>query len=433
MDVIRSSAVAVTHQLEGGLTSCGGELGFVDASTAEVHYLKYLITWSMMQHRPLVADTTKWCDVSIREAQIVITGGFNAKGELADSIQYKCADNVTHTFVALHKEAQWFVKGVGGARKGELKAVNVLAMIRQKANEADYETIDAETSPAVAGSDSQDGADDDYDPMDEMIALDSVADAVIAPSKKKRKVDRASLQELQVPTRPPCVGTASQGETTIFVYTPSGRKNRVPHLRVDCIPWLLAYAADELACQGVSCGDATSDCTPQKANCEIENVHLEWDFASKVWDATFVGGHAQGECLQFGPTDVTPALLKHLRSLELANGWYSKSSSSSNKSAAKEYVLIWCKAVHEMRIAEHNATFKGLLSHDFKQRGGTNADDGEGGADDAGDGEDDADDADDAEALAAEGADDGDAPAAESASEDEASDADAADVSTACA
>ena len=138
-----------------------------------------------MQPRPIAADATKWRDVSINDAQITITGGFNTKGELAESIQYKCADNGTHTFVALHKEAQWFVKGVGGARKGELKAVNVLAMIRQKASEADYETIDAETSPAVAGSDSQDGADDDYDPMDEMIALDSVAEAVTRPSKGK--------------------------------------------------------------------------------------------------------------------------------------------------------------------------------------------------------------------------------------------------------
>jgi len=377
-----------------------------------------------MQHRPLVADTTKWCDVSIKEAQIIIKGGFNARGELAQSIQYKCADNDTHTFVALHKEALWFYKGAGGVKKGELKAVNVLAMIRQKASGSDFQSIDSETSPAVAGSDSQGSADAaDYDPMDEMIALDSVADAVVIPSKKKRKVDRASLQELQVPTRPPCVGTESQGETTIFVYTPSGRKNRVPHLRVDCIPWLLAYAADELACQGVSvsCGDAASEGTPQKANCSIDNVHLEWNFDSKKWDATFVGGHAQGEFLEFGPRDITPALLKKLRELELANGWYSKSSSSINRSAAKEYVLIWCKAVHEMKIAEHNATFTGLVSHASKQCGGTNADDGE----------DDADDADDADALAAEGADDGDAPAAESASEDEAADAAAADVSAA--
>ena len=373
-----------------------------------------------MQARPLVADATKWCDVSIKDAQILIKGGFNAKGELAESIQYKCANNETHTFVALHKEAQWFVKGVGGARKGELQAVDVLKMIRQRAGEADFQPIDSQGSdsgPAVAGSDSQGSADAaDYDPMDEMIALDSVAEAVsIKASNKKRKVSRASVQELQVPTRPQCVGTASQGETTIFVYTPSGRKNRVPHLRVDCIPWLLAYAADELACQGVSCGDAASEDMSQTANCAIDNVHLEWNFDSKKWVATFVGGHAQGEVFQFGPTDVTPPLLKKLRALHLVNGWYSKSSISINRIAAKDYVLIWCKAVHEMKIAEHNATFTGLVSHASKQCGGTNA----------GDGEDDAADADEAE-----GADD-DAPAAESASEDEAADAAAADVSAA--
>ena len=71
-----------------------------------------------------------------------------------------------------------------------------------------------------------------------------------------------------------------------------------------------------------------------------------------------------------------------------------------------------------MKIAEHNATFTGLVSHASKQCGGTNADHGE-------------DDADDADALAAEDADDGDATAAESASEDEAADAAAADVSAA--
>ena len=139
-----------------------------------------------MQHRPRVADATKWCDVSIKEAQIIIAGGFNAKGELAQSIQYKCTDNVTHTFVALHKEAQWFVKGVGGVRKSDagLKAVNVLNMLRQKAGQGDFKPIDSEPSPAVAGSDSQTSPDgDDFDPMDAMVALDSVAEAV---SDKKK-------------------------------------------------------------------------------------------------------------------------------------------------------------------------------------------------------------------------------------------------------
>ena len=142
-----------------------------------------------MQARPLVADATKWCDVSIKDAQITIKGGFNAKGELAESIQYKCANNETHTFVALHKEAQWFVKGVGGVRKSDagLKAVSVLNMLRQKAGQGDFKPIDSEPSPAVAGSDSQTSADgDDYDPMEAMVALDSVAEAV----SDKKKIPR---------------------------------------------------------------------------------------------------------------------------------------------------------------------------------------------------------------------------------------------------
>ena len=123
--------------------------------------------------------------------------------------------------------------------------------------------------------------------------------------------------------------------------------------------------------------------------------------------------------MQFGPSDVTPALLKKLRVLECANGWYSKSSSSSNKNAAKEYVLIWCKAVNEMRVAEHNAMFQGLLSQASKTSDGANAassasnddaDDGDapeadGASDCKGGG-----DADDGDALEAEDADDGDDP-----------------------
>ena len=113
--------------------------------------------------------------------------------------------------------------------------------------------------------------------------------------------------------------------------------------------------------------------------------------------------------MQFGPRDVTPALLKHLRVLELANGWYSKSSSSSNKSAAKEYVLIWCKAVNEMRIAEHNAIFHGFLSQASKKSDGANA-----ASSASNDG------ADDGDGPEADGADDGDAPEADCASDDEA-------------
>ena len=87
---------------------------------------------SVMQIRPKSIDVSKWTDVSIHADQIVIKGGCNSKGELADSIQYKDADGVTHQFVALHKNAMWFLKGAGGTKKGDLKAVTVLEMLRLK-------------------------------------------------------------------------------------------------------------------------------------------------------------------------------------------------------------------------------------------------------------------------------------------------------------
>ena len=221
-----------------------------------------------MQHRPQSANTEKWCDVSIEQQQITIKGGFNRKAELAEAIHYQCADNATYTFLALHKDAMWFVKGVGGSKKGDLKAVDVLQTLRQRANAADFVSQDTTHCPAVAGSDSQSSAASaadavDEDPMETMISKDTVAESLVELVKqepKKRKVDRACVQELTVPTRLPCVGTASLGETKIVVYTPQDKKtNAVVRLRADCISWLLSYAADELACQVVSRGDASSD------------------------------------------------------------------------------------------------------------------------------------------------------------------------------
>ena len=45
----------------------------------------------------------------------------------------------------------------------------------------------------------------------------------------------------------------------------------------------------------------------------------------------------------------------------LANCWYSKTSISRLKLAAKEYVTIWCKAISENKLHEFNTVFQGLL------------------------------------------------------------------------
>ena len=136
---------------------------------------------------------------------------------------------------------------------------------------------------------------------------------------------------------------------------------------------------------------------------------MEWDFELKRWEAVFLAGHAQGDVLHFGASDVTPALLKKLRQMDLVNAWYSKSNMSNMKLAAKEYVILLCKATTEKKLEEFKNVFQGLLEDASKKT--ANADVAESTAD--GDAAEDA---------------DGDGLAADDESDEEGSDAEAAEL-----
>ena len=83
---------------------------------------------------PVSASTTNkggWKHVSIFEGLIGISGGFCRKPLGAQSIEWT-SGNKTQRFVELAKNAEWFLKRVGGAKaqKGDLKAVTVFEEIR---------------------------------------------------------------------------------------------------------------------------------------------------------------------------------------------------------------------------------------------------------------------------------------------------------------
>ena len=81
-----------------------------------------------------------------------------------------------------------------------------------------------------------------------------------------------------------------------------------------------------------------------------------------MWKAEFLAGHVQGDTVYFGANEVTPALYKYLRKQCLAQSWFSKANKPSNKVAAKQYIVIWCQAIHDGTISEHTAMFHDLLT-----------------------------------------------------------------------
>ena len=103
-----------------------------------------------------------WHHVDVKHDRVSVIGGYNPHSEAAACIQYQMPGNtVTHTFVALDKNATWFLKGVGGVniRKGDLKPVHVLDMIRHTFNlnlpgetQCVMSAVDGSVAAAVAGA-----------------------------------------------------------------------------------------------------------------------------------------------------------------------------------------------------------------------------------------------------------------------------------------
>ena len=313
------------------------------------------------------ADKGKWEPVAVVGGIVNIKGGYNRSGKRGSSISYQ-VDNTIHVFVELDKNAEWFLKGVGGTKiqKGELKAVRALQMIRelfQKKLETEPDAaaaVDQEQLSAVAGSQSESREQDgDFDPMDQMDDLEAVAPLSKKVKPPKTEPPKSVVQELEVPTKPQCTGCDRNGKTVVFVYRSSDkRSNGSYYLRMDCLGWLLAYAADELAFQGID--QAIPEPTPNPAgNCsEVVDLRVEWDFDAKAWDATFVAGALVGTTRRMSISDLDRHVWDRLRQQSPTQMvTFRNASQLGKKQGLREFMVLWCGAIArgEAAAREFNA------------------------------------------------------------------------------
>ena len=197
-------------------------------------------------------------------------------------------DGISWRFIQIQKHYRWFVSGVGGpkAAKGDLGAVKVLDYIRSRVVEDGYAKVPAVADDEVRRShdpmlQDDDDQDDDDDPMN---ALDDISDrplpsgrpqGVGRPCKPRVGKVRSHVRALEVRKRPPCSGVDEGLTTQIFVYMKPGTRSL--YLRVDCLDWLLAYAADEHHFQGI----LRTDTEPHTA---VAASWVEWNFCRKLWE-----------------------------------------------------------------------------------------------------------------------------------------------------
>ena len=301
--------------------------------------------------RPLAAKRKNtnigtWRAVEIRQGCISLSGGFNSRVPIiADSLQLDM-DGVQWTFVALHQQAPWFVKGVAGgqAQKGDVKGVKVIQELLHKARSSSDTAVAgppvAQVEPPVANA-------DDFDPMDD---LDAVAVAPSAPKAKakakgkaKARAMRAAPRVITMPLRPTCTGQDTGNTTQVCVYTrPKGNNRHSIYLRSDSLNWFLSYGADEYHFQNVDrCEPEVIDDANVGNVSAVADLRVEWDFTGKGWDAEFVAGANQGSQRRL--------LLKHLtqQHWELMGhtGILRGVTLLERKKHSWWLVVEWCKAI----------------------------------------------------------------------------------------
>jgi len=312
----------------------------------------------------------KWHPVSVVRDRVSIKGGYNTRAESGNCVEFQDGDN-TRLFVELDKNAPWFLKGVGGAKvqKGDLKPVCVMQMLRETVEkmesepepgiavaEAVEEDDDAAVAEGVPDTAVAEDATDEVDPMDAMDGMVAVATKPkptqptkpTKPKPKKEALSRAVVHELEVPTRPPCAGGDTGDTTCVYVYRRAKsdkRSNSNLFLQTDCLEWLLAYAADELALQGVEA--ESPEPSPLAGNCPaVADLHLEWDFSAKAWEGKFVAGPLVGTTRCMAVKDLHQGIWERLRGGSLVQGSLAMCRSSiEKKSAAKEWMTMWCAAI----------------------------------------------------------------------------------------
>ena len=313
------------------------------------------ITPALAASRP---NASAWKPVKVFSGVLGISGGFNKKALGVPSLEFTTRGQ-THRFVELAKNAEWFLKGVGGdkTQKGDLKSVKVFDLIRASFMSAMLNSVDDEVDLLSAVAEATSVAEDDLDDEEkEVDPMDELEESMETPKKaakkapqsrqKKKVLNKSVMKELQLPRRPACVG--ADGDTTVTVYSKGGQNHKKMsiYIRVDCVDWLLSYAADEHSSQGVKSA-SIEDFGVKQPNCTaVADLNLEWDFRAKAWEAEFVSGPLKGVTRSFGTADLTTdvrskmeaaGIGKELLGLQLSYGL-------AEKRLAKAFITAWCHA-----------------------------------------------------------------------------------------
>ena len=244
---------------------------------------------------PTSVPAHQWNKVRQITSKVCFAGGMSKREFMVQTIEVKQADEVEpQVFVNVSLKDDWFLKMIGGGKieKSQTKHVRIIDRLEKLMDRAQEDA-----PPAVAE------ANDDNDDSDPMEALDGLRDPAPTPKKARKNNPARSrgnmIHRLLVKSKPACAADCGlpEGHSTT-VHVMRGKKHSI-NVRADHIPWLVAYAVDELNNQGVG---QVEDDTDLQANVEgVTGCYIEWDFGTHEWQSQFLAGPHKGVTRAVGP------------------------------------------------------------------------------------------------------------------------------------
>ena len=140
-----------------------------------------------------------------------------------------------------------------------------------------------------------------------------------------------------MPKRPSCAGRECAEIRTVHVHVRKG--SRALWLRLDCIDWLVRYAADEHYYQGVSRSDPIFAVA-------ANDYELEFDYSAKAWDCKINVGIDSGMTLRMSATNLTKYMYEKVVESDPNNfgRFWSKVNATIKRKASREYLRLWAIA-----------------------------------------------------------------------------------------
>ena len=299
----------------------------------------------------------KWKSAIVLTDHIALEVGFSKQAYQAQCMTVDCVGG-QEKFVHLKKRSTWFLAAVGGPKtnRSGLPAVTVVDTLNDKIFGQSDKQVDRQDEIE------QEVTKDQQIPDDPMLLLGACAPVTMLETPQKSKRARTaksatdgrghgifdSSRAIDMPKRPSCAGSESAQIQTVHVHV--RRQSRALWIRLDCIDWLVSYAADEHYFQGVSRSDPL-------AAVAANDYELEFDYSTKAWDCKINVGVDNGATLRIGPMQLTKEMYEKVAESDpsiLGNVFWSKANGSHKRKASHAYLRLWALAA----VAGDRQTFE---------------------------------------------------------------------------